>query len=306
MKTILLAVLCILLIANNVLALSIIKPQKGDTYLVGQTLTIELQALPEEDVEQLIINTNHFDGAVITSAPFKHDFRLDQPVDGQEKIGIVGVLKNGKTILLSTYIYVKLPADIDVKDILFEENSIVVIMTPIESSTDAILANGIFSDGSTYPLSSYSQTKYQSIDESIAKVDSNGVVTGVYPGRTTVKVTAGNITKEIKVKVIYKLDPIKGITVTTLEKSNEIKWEKSPYEGEIVSDYRIYRSKDYEGVGKVLIGTVPAGTTAFTDTKPVAGVKYYYSVQTFSQKFNAGSSMKGLWVVPVAGLPPAN
>lgn len=294
---ILLFIISLLMVVDNALALSIIKPQKGDTYFVGQTLTVELQPLTEEDVEQIIISTNHFSGTAINDAPFRYDVKLNEPVNGQETIGIVGVFKNGKTILLTTYIYVKLPDDIEVKDVMLEKDLMIVYMMPSDVDQDSIRAEGIFSDGSQYSLSTYSKVRYESLDESIAKVDPNGVVTGTFPGKTSIKVIAGNITKEMKVKVIYKLDSIKGITVTALDKSNDIKWEKSPYEGGIVSDYKVYRSDNKYGFDKEIIGTVAPGTYTFIDTKPVAGVQYY-SVEAFSQKYNAGSDMES-WVAPV-------
>lgn len=295
MKILLMSMLGALMICSSALAMSIIKPQKGDTYLVGQTLTVELQALPEEDVEQILINTNHFGGAAISSSPFKYDFKLDAPVDGQEAIGAVAILKNGETVLLSTYIYVKLPADIEVKDIDLERNLLVVTIKPNKARSRIINAFGIESNGNKYPLKFYSQAQYQSLNEAIATVDLNGVISGVSPGETKVIVSAGNISKEVKVFVEYRIDPIKGITVTALDKANEVKWEKSPYEGEIVSEYRVYKSRSKYGSNKKLIGTVTLGTSSFTDTQPASGADYYYSVQAYSLKYRSGSDMEQ-WV----------
>lgn len=279
-------------------ALSIIKPQKGDTYLVGQTLTVELQPLPDESVEQIILTTKHFSGAAFNNTPFRYVVKLDKPVDGEEPIGVVAELKNGKTILLTTYIYVKLPADVEVKGIILESDLLTVTIRPDTNRSRSIRAYGIESSGKKYPIKHFSQVNYQSLNEAIATVDSNGVIKGVYPGKTKVIVSSGNVFKEVKVFVEYEIDPLKGITATPVDKSNEIKWERSPYEGDVVSLYRIYRSESEYGLDKEIIGTVAPGTYTFTDTQQAAGVKYYYSVQAFSQKYNTGSSMKNLWFTP--------
>lgn len=302
MNKLIFCIFVMLMMVDNALALSIVKPLKGDTYLVGQTLTVELQSLPDEDVERIIISTNDFSGAAINNAPFRYDVKLDKPVEGKESIGIVGELKNGKTILLATYIYVKLPLDVEVKDILLDDNIAIAYMSPVKNRTGKIKADGLSIDGTEFSLNSYTQTKYQSLNETIATVDSRGVITPVFPGETKVIVSAGNISKEVKVYVDYKLDSLKGITATALDKANEIKWEKSPYEGEIVSEYRIFRSKEYEGMGKVMVGAVPVGTASFIDTKLVSGEQYYYSVEAYSQKFKTGSDME-LWVVPTTVVP---
>lgn len=284
---------------NDASALTIIKPNEGDTYLVGQTLTIELQALPEEDIEQISILTKDFEGAVLYNPPFKYEVVINKPVKGQENIGIMALLKNGRPILLKTYIYAKLPSDLEIRDIEIEKELTVVFMTPSTNQKRKIYANGLFTDGTKHPLNTYSQTIYQSLDETIAKVDSNGAITGVYPGKTEIMVTAGNITKPAKVLVEYEIDPIKGITVVASDHSNEIKWEKSPYEGEVVSGYRIYRSKNRKGLRRIVIGNVSSGVSSFVDTQIEAGVKYYYSVEAFSQKYNTGSDMEQ-WISPTA------
>jgi len=294
--------ICFLIINCSAFALSIIKPQKGDTYFVGQTLTVELQPLPDESVEQIILSTKHFSGAAFKNVPFRYVVKLDEPVDGEEPIGVVGELKNGKTILLTTYIYVKLPNELKIKDVILEDELAIAYMSPSGNSDDKIRANGLFSDGKSYPLNFYSQTKYSSLNESIAKVDSAGVITGVSPGKTKIIITAGSVTKEIEAKVIYKIDPVKGISVVGQKKSNVIKWEKSPYEGDAVTGYNIYKCENKYGMGKKLVATVPIGVTSYVDDKFEAGTDYYYSifysVQAFSQRYNTGSSMKHLWISP--------
>lgn len=293
---------CVLIISCSAFALSIITPKKGDTYLVGQTLTIELQPLPDESVEQIILSTNHFSGAAIKNAPFRYVVKLDEPVDGEEPIGVVAELKNGKTILLSTYIYVKLPVDVEVKDIILERDLLTATIRPDKIRSRSIDADGVDPSGKKYPLKYFSQVKYQSLNNKIATVDSNGIITGVFPGETKVIVSAGNVSKEIKVFVKYEIDPVKGITVTGQKKSNVIKWEKSPHEGDVVTGYNIYKSEDNDGMGKKLIATVPIGVTSYIDDKFKEGIDYYYSifysVQAFSRRYNTGSSMKHLWISP--------
>jgi|SRR6185369_3482746 len=292
---------CFLIISCNAFALSVITPRKGDTYLVGQTLTVELQPLPDESVEQIILSTEHFSGAAIKNAPFRYVVKLDEPVDGEEPIGVVGELKDGKTILLTTYIYVKLPVDIEVKDIILEGDLLVATIRPDVNQSRSIYAHGVESSGKKYPLKFFSQVNYQSLNEAIAKVDANGIMTGVFPGETKVIVSAGNVSKQIKVFVEYEIDPVKGIMVAGQKKFNVIKWEKSPYEGDVVTGYNIYKSKDNDGVGKKLIATVPIGITSYVDDKFEAGTDYYYSifysVEAFSQKYKTGSDME-VWVTP--------
>jgi hypothetical protein len=298
----------LLLIYADAKAATIIQPHDGDTYFVGQKLTVELQTSQDENIDKVFIISKSFDWEMISSPPYKYETTINKPVDGQEKIGIRIIFKDDTSTILSTYIYVKLPNDLELKGIVLGKELSVVTITPSKNYQYEIKADGVFSNGKQYPINSYSQTSYKSLDESIVKVDSAGVMTGIYPGETNVIVSAGNISKTLKVIVDYEIDPVKGITAIASEKYNEVKWDKSPYEGDVVSGYKVYRSEGElgkYGVDKIMIGNVSTGISSFVDTQITAGVKYYYSVEAFSQKYNSGSSMKGLWILPSASPPPA-
>ena len=88
----------------------------------------------------------------------------------------------------------------------------------------------------------------------------------------------------LDVRDIAPPSPPSGLAVVPRDGGLEVVW--SPSSESDLGGYRIYRTI---GEGEVeRVGEVPAGTTAWLDTAPQAGVLYRYTVTAFDQAGNEG------------------
>jgi len=152
---------------------------------------------------------------------------------------------------------------------------------------------------------------YQSSDESIASVDSEGTVTGLAPGEATIHITTSTgLEKEIHVKVV------KTVTVTYQKQGTGISIGKTSDSCEITSNGgscevttpSISPNSGYTAVGWNTNKEATTGTASSTKIAVMEDVTYYSifykNAVTYSVNFNANrntiSSTKVSCVLPAA------
>ncbi|MGN0651309.1 MAG: Ig-like domain-containing protein [Oscillospiraceae bacterium] len=115
---------------------------------------------------------------------------------------------------------------------------------------------------------------FESSDESVAKVDANGKVTGVAPGTAVIKVTAKSNTEKTRTLTVNVKPPKTKITYKKSTKSGIVlKWNES----EGADGYAIYRRKG-NGEYKLIAYT---DELEFTDGTAKKGTSYYYYVKAY-------------------------
>lgn len=148
-------------------------------------------------------------------------------------------------------------------------------ISPSKSKTIAV--GGSFSiKAKIYPAAASDKTLlYESSDESVAKVDENGKVTGVAPGTATVKVTAKSNPAKTRTLTVKVKPPKTKITYKKSTKSGIVlRWNES----EGADGYAIYRRKGTSGEYKLIAYT---DELEFTDGTAKKGNAYYYYIKAY-------------------------
>lgn len=118
--------------------------------------------------------------------------------------------------------------------------------------------------------------KWSSANKKIAKVSSNGTITGVGLGNTKITAKANGVTTTVQVKVVPKAPTISSISSTNYN-TLTIKWKKvSGAEG-----YILYRSTSKNGKYKKIATVKSSKGFTYTDKKLTTGKKYYYKIRVY-------------------------
>ncbi len=160
------------------------------------------------------------------------------------------------------------------------------------------------SDGST---SKVFRQNWTSSNASIATVSSTGKVTGVKPGRATIKVSNGNVSASCVVTVLPKKMTLSSVSLTSAGKA-KLKWKKQAG----VTGYQIFRATSETGKytrvktiknASTLTAALPANTGSkayyykVRGYKTISGVNYYgefSDVKSCAPKKPAGAAAKAL------------
>ena len=120
---------------------------------------------------------------------------------------------------------------------------------------------------------------WTSSDEKIATVDSNGVVTGIAPGKVTIKCTSKENSK-LSASCEFTVKPASVNAIQTysgtMENSIGLKWEKS----EGATGYTVYR---YNPSTKSYVKLAAGNGTSYTDKKLKASTSYTYVVRAYAK-----------------------
>jgi len=139
---------------------------------------------------------------------------------------------------------------------------------------------------------------WKSEDESIVKVDNNGIVTGVGFGEAEITVTSnyGNVSSSCKVNVLIS-SPQNFELKNASYKSIIIKWDKV----DNAKGYVLYKMKN--GDEKFLrYKEFDADETEFLDKEITPGEKYYYKIMTLAKNDDYDSDMSDVAYI-CASLP---
>ena len=158
-------------------------------------------------------------------------------------------------------------------------------ISPSKSKTIAI-GSSFSITAKIYPAAASDKTLlFESSDESVAKVDANGKVTGVAPGTATIKVTAKSNPEKTRTLTVNVKPPKTKITYRKSTKSGIVlKWNES----EGADGYAIYRRKG-NGEYKLIAYTEEL---EFTDGTAKKGNAYYYYIKAYTGDENKVFSSK--------------
>lgn len=198
---------------GNCYGLTITKPPTGSVFHSGDKVLVNVEPSANESLQGVFIFTGKLGYSTIDMfAPYELEFVVDHDFVGTDKIVASGKMVDGKTVETEVEFKVVLPDSVRLVSLSVWPTTLILYKLP-ESVIDArrkqvfetedLSVGGVFSDGYKRSVTSASSgTTYQSSDEGIVTVDSEGLAMAKKAGRAKIVIT--NNGKEISVNVIVK------------------------------------------------------------------------------------------------------
>jgi PKD repeat protein len=186
-------------------SVKIVSPTEGETCTAGQSITISIQGTGDTSQAALFALFGTSSWADIVAIPWVGDVNVPPDSVGlSAKIMVIGLTED-MNMTDEDEVNLVLESDIVLQDIFlgFGETWYFDFVTdPIQSRQLQLYPMGRFSDGSEHPLSVLgNQTTYQSLNECVATVDSNGIITVHSKGQDSIVVTNSSITTTVLIEV---------------------------------------------------------------------------------------------------------
>jgi hypothetical protein len=183
----------------------IIAPTQGQNFTAGQSITISIQGTGDTSQGALFALFGTSSWADIVELPWTGDVNVpSDSVGSTAKIYAIG-LDADMNMTDEAEVNLILESDIELEEIFFgfgDKWYFDFTTDPCQSHKLQLYPMGSFSDGSEHPLSVLSdQTTYQSLDESVATVDANGLITVHQRGIAPILVTNSSKSATLVVEV---------------------------------------------------------------------------------------------------------
>ena len=174
----------------------------SESLMYGQTLQLSVTPTPSDASSDVTWSTSDSTIASVSSSGL---------VTAQNKEGYVQITAKSTydtSITATCQIYVTPPSDVDITSISADDVSLGV--------NEKVTINPTYLPTNAYPIPTYS---YISNDISVATVDSNGQITGLKEGNTTINITAtqGSITKNTTCNVTVTKEVVSTEDTITIE-----------------------------------------------------------------------------------------
>ena len=183
----------------------ILLPREGQTIRAGEDVTISLKGTGDtnEAVVFAFFGTESY--ADLVDLPWQDEVNVPPNSIGAEaKIIVVGLDPN-RHVMAIDEVSLAMATSLPLEEVLFgfgDRWYFDFITDTTQSRRLQLYPMGRFSDDSEHPLSVLgNQTIYQSLNECVATVDSNGIVTVHARGEASIVVTNSSITKTVVIKV---------------------------------------------------------------------------------------------------------
>jgi len=186
-------------------SVQIVSPTEGETCTAGQSITISIQGTGDTSQAALFALFGTSSWADIVAIPWVGDVNVPpDSVGSSAKIMVIGLTED-MNMTDEDEVNLILESDIVLQEIFlgFGDTWYFDFITdPLQSHQLQLYPMGRFSDGSEYPLSVLgNQTTYQSLNECVATVDSNGIITVHSKGQDSIVVTNSSITTTVLIEV---------------------------------------------------------------------------------------------------------
>ncbi|MFC1794965.1 esterase/lipase family protein, partial [Planctomycetota bacterium] len=164
----------------------------------GDTLTVEIQTLEDFSPDSIVVTTKEAKTSVTYLSKSKVEIQLSDTYVGDLSILAYGIDENKESTISDPLVVKVWPlADLDEIDISPE-----LVRCYHYDNTNQVSVLGVFADDINRDITSSSTgTTYSVEDESIASVDSEGIVTGRRIGQAHLVVTNSGLSHEIEVIV---------------------------------------------------------------------------------------------------------
>lgn len=187
-------------------ALSITSPTEGTTFRPGDTVTIIAQFAPGESIHTVDFNTTTSTFNFVEGPPFQFQFTIPLEFIGTLTLyakGISGVRPNLSFIEATPInIQITLPPDVTLQSLIVDPRPRFLYLDPEIGRTEILGVGGLYSDGVRRSIKGLSSgTTYDSSNEKIVTVDSNGVLHAIGAGSAVITIRNTGKTAQIKVRV---------------------------------------------------------------------------------------------------------
>ncbi len=200
----------IMLFTHIAFALQIITPKEGQIVYQGDRLTVIAKSDTGENWKEVLIEAVPMSYNFLTK---EYKAEIEIPRDGTTGIisfFVAGYDRDGKELLLTRSLFVKLPPNVLLQSLIVEPNPLFLDKLPAGSDPDDvsvfgtrdISVKGVYSDGVKRKLTG---NTYTSSNEKVVTVSSEGKATAQGIGKATITVRNGKISVDVRVIV----DPYK-------------------------------------------------------------------------------------------------
>ena len=274
---------------------TIVSPIEGQNFQPGDTVSVTVSASNPQAM--LLISASSGESTLLEQAPYVWAFTVPMDAMGDLIITAAATDETGFIGTDAVTINIASSATLTALEIFPDIDPLYLDMGSHEQFT----VYGTYSNTNQQDVTAAAETTYQSSNTTVATIDTNGLVTCIGGGETTITVTNGGIIQTKQVVVTVDEPTVVNLSkFTATGKKGKIMVQWSSESETDNAGFNIYRSEAKDGPFKkmnnaliVAKGSSTQGASyEFTDTNVQNRKTYYYKLEDID--LNGTSTMHGL------------